>query len=55
MGDHSVKVMFSGTVDQQADVTNMVFASGLGILAVNEKGADLESLYMELTKGDEIQ
>lgn len=55
MGDHSVKVSFDGTTDQQAELTGMVFASGLGVLAVNESGADLESLYMELTKGDEIQ
>ncbi len=50
-----MKVSFDGTTDQQAELTGMVFASGLGVLAVNESGADLESLYMELTKGDEIQ
>ena len=46
---------FAGTTEDQAHVTETAFRSGLGILALNEKGADLESLYMELTKGDEIQ
>lgn len=55
MGDYSVKLEFSGTTEDQAHVTEVAFRSGLGILALNEKGADLESLYMELTKGDEIQ
>ncbi len=52
MGDCSAKVTFSGTPDQQAHVTDTVFRSGLGVLAMNEKGANLESLYMELTEGD---
>ncbi len=55
MGDYTVKLDFSGTTEDQAHVCEMAFRSGLGILAMNEKGADLESLYMELTKGDEIQ
>ncbi len=55
MGDYSVKLDFEGTTEDQAHVTEVAFRSGLGILAMNEKGADLESLYMELTKGDEIQ
>ena len=55
MGDHIVKVAFSGSSDDQAHVASIAFGSGLGILAMNEKGADLESLYMELTSGDEIQ
>ena len=55
MGDYSVKLEFAGTTEDQAHVTETAFRSGLGILALNEKGADLESLYMELTKGDEIQ
>lgn len=50
MGDCSFRIAFSGSPEQQAHVTDTVFRSGLGILAMNEKGADLESLYMELTK-----
>ena len=55
MGEYTLKLEFSGSTEEQAHVTDTAFRSGLGILAMNEKGADLESLYMELTKGDEIQ
>lgn len=55
MGDCSLRVSFTGTREQQAHVTDVVFRSGLGVLAMNEKGANLESLYMELTQGDEVQ
>ncbi len=52
MGDCSLRVMFAGTPDQQAHVNDEVYSSGLGVLAINEKGANLESLYMELTEGE---
>ena len=55
MGECSIRLEFSGSVEEQAHVTETVFRSGLGVLSMNEKGADLESLYMNLTKGDEIQ
>ena len=55
MGDYSVKLEFTGSSEDQAHVNEVAFRSGLGILALNEKGANLEDLYMELTKGDEIQ
>ncbi len=55
MGDCSLKVTFSGTAEQQAHVTDQVFRSGLGVLAMNEKGANLESLYMELTSGEDVK
>ncbi len=55
MGEFSVKLEFSGTIEEQAHVTEMAFRSGLGILALNEKGANLEDLYMELTKGGDVQ
>lgn len=55
MGEYSVKVDFTGSSEDQACIADTVFRSGLGMLAMNEKGLDLESLYMELTKGDEIQ
>ncbi len=54
MGDCSLRVYFDGTPEQQARLTEEVFRSGLGILAMNEKGANLESLYMELTSGEEV-
>ena len=55
VGDHILRLEFAGTVEDQAHVTETAFRGGLGILALNEKGANLESLYMELTKGDEVQ
>lgn len=55
MGGHAVKVSFSGTPEQQAHVADTLFRSGLGILAMNEKGVNLESMYMELTKEDEVR
>ena len=55
MGDYMLKLEFSGSSEDQAHVNEVAFRSGLGILALNEKGANLEDLYMELTKGDEVQ
>ncbi len=55
MGECGIKLEFSGSVEDQAHVTETVFRSGVGVLSMNETGADLESLYMNLTKGDEIQ
>ena len=55
MGDCAMKISFTGTPEEQAHVTDTVFRSGLGILAMNEKGATLESLYMELTSGDDVR
>lgn len=52
MGDCTLRVTFTGTPEQQAALTDLVFRSGLGVLAMNERGASLESLYMELTDGE---
>ena len=52
LGDHVVRLEFLGTQEQQADIIAMAFNSGLGLLSVNEKGKNLESLYMELTEGE---
>lgn len=55
MGECSLRVTFQGSAEQQAQIADTVFRSGLGMLAMNEKGANLESLYMELTSGDEVK
>lgn len=52
VGDHVVKVSFSGTPEQQTDVISVAYNSGLGLMSVNEHGKDLESLYMDLTEGE---
>lgn len=55
IGDCSVRITFSGTPKQQTELTNMVFMSGQGVLSMNEKGANLESLYMELTSEEDVK
>ncbi len=55
LGECAVKLEFAGTMEEQASLTAAAFSTGLGILSMNEKGADLESLYMDLTKGDEVR
>lgn len=54
-GECSVSVEFSGSTEQQEHVVDLVYDSGLGIVAVNEKGVDLESLYMDMTRGDDVR
>ncbi len=49
-GDNTVVIEFDGTPDQQAEVTRAMFESGAGVLWINEKGATLESMYMEMTE-----
>ncbi len=50
MGDHIVKLQFHGSPEQQAAIISFAYNSGLGLLSANEKGKNLESLYMELTQ-----
>jgi ABC-2 type transport system ATP-binding protein len=49
-GDNTLVIEFAGTPEQQALVTKAVFESGAGVLSMNERGATLESMYMELTE-----
>ena len=51
LGPKNLRIGFSGTMEDQSHVTETVFRSGVGVLSMNEKGADLESLYMHLTQG----
>jgi ABC-2 type transport system ATP-binding protein len=54
IGEHVVKVRFEGTAEQQTEVIAMAYNSGLGLMSVNEKGRNLESLYMEMTEGEGV-
>lgn len=47
-------VSFSGSEEAQAALVDLIYGYNVGLLSVAEKGADLESLYMELTKNDEV-
>ncbi|MBR4226058.1 MAG: ABC transporter ATP-binding protein [Candidatus Methanomethylophilaceae archaeon] len=51
-GGCTVVIAFNGTPEQQIAVTKALFDSGAGVLSINETGATLESMYMELTEGD---
>ena len=53
-GDRSVKFRFIGTDEQQADIVDMVYRHKLRLLSMNESGADIESLYMQLTDDGEV-
>ena len=53
-GDRSVRFRFIGTDEQQADIVDMVYRHNLRLLSMNESGADIESLYMQLTDEDEV-
>ena len=53
-GDHSVRFTFTGTDEDQAQIADIVSSHNLRLLAMNESGADLESLYMKLTDEAEV-
>lgn len=53
-GDRSVRLSFTGTDEQQADIADLLMSHKMRLLSMNESGADLESLYMKLTEGDEV-
>ena len=53
-GEKSVKFRFIGTDEQQADIVDMVYRHKLRLLSMNESGADIESLYMQLTDDGEV-
>jgi hypothetical protein len=54
VGDHVLRLSFEGTSEEQAEIVSKAYNSGLGLMSVNESGKNLESLYMEMTEGDEI-
>lgn len=51
-GKCTVSIGFQGTPEQQAAIAKAVFDSGAGMLSMNERGASLETFYMELTEGE---
>lgn len=53
-GERSLKFQFFGTDEQQADIVDLVYSHKLRLLSMNETGADIESLYMKLTEGEEV-
>ena len=53
MGDYEIRIAFSGNAEDQAAIVDMMHEAGVRMIAMNEKGMDIEKLYMELTKGGE--
>lgn len=53
VGDYEIRLSFSGSNDDQAAIVDTVQNSGVKMVAMNERGMDIERLYMELTKGGE--
>ncbi len=54
VGDHVLRLRFDGTSEEQTEIVARAYNSGLGLMSVNESGKNLESLYMELTEGEEV-
>lgn len=52
--DTSVRFKFNGPLKLQADIADLVHEHNLRLIYMNETGADLESLYMALTAGQEV-
>lgn len=54
MGPNQLKIQFNGTDDQQADLVDFIQNNNLRLVSMTENSGDIESLYMELTKDDEV-
>ncbi len=52
MGANEIKVEFAGTLEQQADLIDMIQKNNLRLVSMSEKTGDIENLYMELTKDE---
>jgi ABC-2 type transport system ATP-binding protein len=52
MGDKTAKFTFNGTVEQQADILDLMHSSGLRPISFRDSSADLEDLYMKLTSDE---
>lgn len=54
MGPNEIKIMFNGTDEEQACLVDFIQDNNLRLLSMTENKGDIESLYMELTKNDEV-
>ena len=52
MGDKTAKFTFNGTVEQQADILDLMHSSGIRPISFRDSSADLEDLYMKLTSDE---
>ena len=52
VGEHEVRLDFEGSGEDQAGLLTIANSHSLRVTAMNEKGLDIEQLYMELTEGE---
>ncbi|MDY0223923.1 MAG: ABC transporter ATP-binding protein [Candidatus Methanomethylophilaceae archaeon] len=52
MGENKLNVEFTGSTEEQAHLVDIVYKHQLTLVGISEKGADIESLYMDLTKDE---
>ena len=52
IGDHEIRLDFRGNSRDQADLLTIASEHGMKVVAMNERGQDIEHLYMELTEGE---
>ena len=52
-GDSSARIRFSGTLEQHAEIAELVRSHGLMLVSMDEPEDGLESLYMSLAEGEE--
>ena len=52
IGEREVRIDFKGSDDDQSHILDIVKEHKLRLVAMNEKGLDIEQLYMELTEGE---
>lgn len=50
MGENEVRVNFAGTLEQEADLVDIIQGHNLRLISMSEKTGDIEDLYLELTK-----
>lgn len=51
MGSSTIKLDFTGTQEEQAEVLKMLVESGYPVTQFMEQGADLEDVFLRVTKG----
>lgn len=54
VNDREFRFDFNGSDEDMVVISDMIYSKGLGVLKMNVEGADLEDLYMELTKNEEV-
>lgn len=54
LNDREITFDFNGSDDELVAISDGIYKNDLGLIAMDVSGADLEALYMELTKSEEV-